>query len=148
MKQSNMKKNENLLKNIFVTTGSVPSDVKEHTIIEAFSINFKDLVNPDLIDLRIWKQENEFYLFSSFSAPGNFVNKTDMIGVENIGYILGNLEEKEHCATFKDVEFLICNRFDIESIALSGLGGCYLLKPEIESYIQSHGSSDGLLLTD
>jgi len=61
---------------------------------------------------------------------------TGLFTVNQLDY-LGDIKRTD---TLKDVEALICSTFDEECIALSGLGMCYLLRPELEKHIQHYGS--------
>ncbi|MCF7944341.1 MAG: hypothetical protein K9L24_03455 [Spirochaetia bacterium] len=137
----NLRTLERALANEYLQNGYAPSYIKEHSIYKAFSDKFHETINPELIDLRIWKRYKDYYLFSSFSAPGNCMYNPDyLISVENLQYISG-INAK---ATFLDVETLLCNDFDVEDVALSGLGNASLLKPKIEKYIRYKGDSIGI----
>jgi hypothetical protein len=121
-----------------------PVDVFAYSIISQFRESFGDNVNKALSRLKIWELGSYYFLFSQFLEPGNVWEDSEaLFSVGQLDYII----EVNEMKSSQDIEHLICNKFDMESLALFGLGGSYLLRPEIEKHIQYYGTLKGLKLS-
>jgi hypothetical protein len=115
--------------------GTILEGVQEYSIYEYFKSCFKEYVNPQLMELKLLKKRQYFFIFSSFSEPGNvFGNSSQLFSIQNLNSCI-NIARSP---TFEDIEVFFSYGLDERIIAETGLGNAYLINPLLQQFLKSH----------
>lgn len=111
---------EHNLKLEYAKTNSILfSEIKSQSIIKPFKKNFGSTVNPRLMDLKLWKAKDEYYIVSFYSEPGNsHWNKNDLTASNG----LNHLKEVDDSTTFSELGDLLFKKLDFEDYIILNIG--------------------------
>ncbi|WP_291637674.1 hypothetical protein [Clostridium sp.] len=134
-----MNNNEEKLKSIISTcyreNGTILEGVQEYSIYDGFKEWFGDYVNHQLVELKLLKKRQYFFILSIFSEPGNVFSDYNLLfSIEN----LNNCIKISKHPTFEEIESMFMYALSEQMVADTSLGNAYLLNPLLQRYIRTH----------